>query len=433
MPMPLSKQEKIKEFWKKRKEEIEDIEDFGERVLPMARIKKVICAEKGTMMMSWDTPSFVTKACETFVQELAFRAWMCAESHQRHVILDSDIAEAISSTESYDFLKDILHAYQKAQHSTIPHTKSTRKHHQLHQPSTSHPPLSRQAPKFYHYSTGYPFYIHTPIPVPPKKIHPNPLAFPFLSQDGCSWMAKTITSTNNITESILPNSCLRWDSRFFGNNLLNTTARNLVPCNDIVSSNAMTLPRQVYQGPMPDIPNTFSIMNMTNTSTAYGAEDANIDNIPTQNGGVSVESNYILSRVVESGSLIPTCGAINSLDETILNTTICVEEGLHQQQEQKTTSDHHVDGNLEGIIATGTSESGGIQNQNFDEFEMVDESWMSEFWSEFMMEDPTPFLDPTSTNSLQKLEQIDHEPYLSDDIVANASSSNKQSETNSFP
>ena len=104
----MSKQQMIEEFWMKKQEEIEVIEDFGERTIPMTCLKKVICAEKGKMMMTSDTPTFMTKACEISVQELSVRAWMCACSHNRSIILDSDIAEAIASIESYDFLNGVL-------------------------------------------------------------------------------------------------------------------------------------------------------------------------------------------------------------------------------------------------------------------------------------------------------------------------------------
>ena len=105
--LSLSEQQMIEEFWRKKQEEIEVIEDFGERTIPMAWLKKVICAEKGKMMMMLDTPTFMTKACEISVQELSVRAWMCACSHNRSIILDSDIAEAIASIESYDFLNGV--------------------------------------------------------------------------------------------------------------------------------------------------------------------------------------------------------------------------------------------------------------------------------------------------------------------------------------
>jgi nuclear transcription factor Y gamma len=126
MSMPSSEQQTIDEFWRKKQDEIEAIEDFSKRVIPMTCLKKVLCAEKGKMMMTFDTPSFVTKACEIFVQELSLRSWMCANSHHRDIILDSDIAEAIASMESYDFLNDVLCKYQ-GEHNSAHHPKSIKK------------------------------------------------------------------------------------------------------------------------------------------------------------------------------------------------------------------------------------------------------------------------------------------------------------------
>jgi nuclear transcription factor Y, gamma len=106
-------------------------------------------AEKGNMQMTFDTPSFMTKACEIFVQELAFRAWMRASSHHRSVILDTDIAEAIATTESCDFLKDILHTFRE-EHNSISCSKSSEESHiSTHQPSTSHHSPLNKVPWFH--------------------------------------------------------------------------------------------------------------------------------------------------------------------------------------------------------------------------------------------------------------------------------------------
>jgi nuclear transcription factor Y gamma len=129
----------VEEFWRKKQHEIEAIKDFGERTIPMTHLRKVICAEKGKMMMTFDTPSFLTKACEIFVQELSFRAWMRAKSHQRSIILDSDIAESILSIDSYDFLNDVLHTHHEERYSTS-HPRS------LKSPSTSSLQTNHQHP-----------------------------------------------------------------------------------------------------------------------------------------------------------------------------------------------------------------------------------------------------------------------------------------------
>ncbi|KAM0886270.1 hypothetical protein ACQ4PT_029809 [Festuca glaucescens] len=111
-PLPASQQRAVDQFWRERQEEIEATVDFKDRMLPMARLKKVIIRateeDEDGMMISADTPAFLSKLCELFVQELAVRAWACARSHNRRIILGADIAEAVASTESYDFLLPVL-------------------------------------------------------------------------------------------------------------------------------------------------------------------------------------------------------------------------------------------------------------------------------------------------------------------------------------
>ncbi|XP_047051652.1 uncharacterized protein LOC124657079 [Lolium rigidum] len=111
-PLPASQQRAVDQFWMERQEEIEATVDFKGRMLPMARLKKVIVRatedDEDGMMISADTPAFLSKLCELFVQELAVRAWACARSHNRRIILGADIAEAVASTESYDFLLPVL-------------------------------------------------------------------------------------------------------------------------------------------------------------------------------------------------------------------------------------------------------------------------------------------------------------------------------------
>ncbi|XP_044958192.1 uncharacterized protein LOC123409321 [Hordeum vulgare subsp. vulgare] len=111
--LPAPQQRAVDEFWRKQQEEMEATVDFNDRILPMARLKRVIRAEEDGMMIAADTPAYLAKLCELFVQELALRAWACAQSHHRRIILDSDIAEAVAYTESYDFLTTLLLEHQR--------------------------------------------------------------------------------------------------------------------------------------------------------------------------------------------------------------------------------------------------------------------------------------------------------------------------------
>ncbi|VAI76874.1 unnamed protein product [Triticum turgidum subsp. durum] len=111
--LPAPQQRAVDQFWRERQEDMEATVDFNDRILPMSRLKRLIRAEEDGMMIAADTPAYLAKLCELFVQELALRAWACAQSHHRRIILESDIAEAIAFTESYDFLATVLLEHQR--------------------------------------------------------------------------------------------------------------------------------------------------------------------------------------------------------------------------------------------------------------------------------------------------------------------------------
>jgi len=111
-PLMTPQEQAIDEFWRRRQEDIDNLMNFNCHNLPMANIEEIIRANLGTVMTSSDTPPFVTKLCELFIQELAIRAWMCASSHGRFTILESDITKAINSTKPYIFLNGVLQRHE---------------------------------------------------------------------------------------------------------------------------------------------------------------------------------------------------------------------------------------------------------------------------------------------------------------------------------
>ncbi|KAB8082529.1 hypothetical protein EE612_004432 [Oryza sativa] len=185
LPTPKAQQQ-MDEFWRDRQKEIETTKDFSEHAIPMARLKKIASSQKGNMMMSFDMPAFLSKMCELFVQELAVRAWASAQSHNRCIILDTDIAEAIASTESYDFLVDILHNHREKHKSTPCSTLTTKRCRLVDQPSTSRPPYQHQLPLFA--PTYTPAIPITPSLMPPIS-HYIPFQYPSLSQEVSTMMA----------------------------------------------------------------------------------------------------------------------------------------------------------------------------------------------------------------------------------------------------
>jgi nuclear transcription factor Y gamma len=107
--LPSLQQQELDDFWRKTVEDIENTMNFDNPILPMSCVEKIIRDKQGSFMVSPETPSFMTKGLEIFIQELSVRAWICAKSHDRpNTILESDIYEAINSRESYVFLNDVL-------------------------------------------------------------------------------------------------------------------------------------------------------------------------------------------------------------------------------------------------------------------------------------------------------------------------------------
>ena len=59
-------------------------------------------------MIAGETPILFSKACELFIVELAYRSWIHTLENNRRTIQRSDVANAISRTDFYDFLIDIV-------------------------------------------------------------------------------------------------------------------------------------------------------------------------------------------------------------------------------------------------------------------------------------------------------------------------------------
>uniref|UniRef100_K3Z0P1 Core Histone H2A/H2B/H3 domain-containing protein n=1 Tax=Setaria italica TaxID=4555 RepID=K3Z0P1_SETIT len=89
-------------------DEIEQTTDFKNHTLPLARIKKIMKADKDVRMISAEVPVVFAKACKVFILELTLRSWMHTEENKRRTLQKYDIAAAITRTDIYDFLVDII-------------------------------------------------------------------------------------------------------------------------------------------------------------------------------------------------------------------------------------------------------------------------------------------------------------------------------------
>jgi nuclear transcription factor Y gamma len=101
-------QRQLQQFWAERLSEIEQATDFKNHALPLARIKKIMKADEDVRMISAEAPMIFAKACEMFILELTLRSWMHTEENKRRTLQKNDIAAAITRTDIYDFLVDII-------------------------------------------------------------------------------------------------------------------------------------------------------------------------------------------------------------------------------------------------------------------------------------------------------------------------------------
>ncbi|CAI9776830.1 unnamed protein product [Fraxinus pennsylvanica] len=101
-------QQQLQSFWATQYEEIDQVTDFKNHSLPLARIKKIMKADEDVRMISAEAPVIFARACEMFILELTLRAWNHTEENKRRTLQKNDIAAAITRTEIFDFLVDIV-------------------------------------------------------------------------------------------------------------------------------------------------------------------------------------------------------------------------------------------------------------------------------------------------------------------------------------
>ncbi|KAL7191689.1 hypothetical protein ACSBR2_023720 [Camellia fascicularis] len=104
----LQQQQQLQMFWTYQRQEIEQVNDFKNHQLPLARIKKIMKADEDVRMISAEAPMLFSKACELFILELTIRSWIHAEENKRRTLQNNDIAAAITRTDIFDFLVDIV-------------------------------------------------------------------------------------------------------------------------------------------------------------------------------------------------------------------------------------------------------------------------------------------------------------------------------------
>ncbi|PON56542.1 Nuclear transcription factor Y subunit C [Trema orientale] len=101
-------QQQLQNFWANQYQEIEKVTDFKNHSLPLARIKKIMKADEDVRMISAEAPVIFARACEMFILELTLRSWNHTEENKRRTLQKNDIAAAITRTDIFDFLVDIV-------------------------------------------------------------------------------------------------------------------------------------------------------------------------------------------------------------------------------------------------------------------------------------------------------------------------------------
>lgn len=96
-------------YWQHTINQLENEEhDYKMHQLPLARIKKVMKADPEVKMISAEAPILFAKGCDIFITELTMRAWIHAEENKRRTLQRSDIASALTKSDMFDFLIDIV-------------------------------------------------------------------------------------------------------------------------------------------------------------------------------------------------------------------------------------------------------------------------------------------------------------------------------------
>ncbi|KAB2039880.1 hypothetical protein ES319_D02G041500v1 [Gossypium barbadense] len=101
-------QQQLQRFWANQYQEIEQATDFKNHSLPLARIKKIMKADEDVRMISAEAPVVFARACEMFILELTLRSWNHTEENKRRTLQKNDIGAAITRTDIFDFLVDIV-------------------------------------------------------------------------------------------------------------------------------------------------------------------------------------------------------------------------------------------------------------------------------------------------------------------------------------
>lgn len=116
----------LMQYWQETIDSIEnDDHDFKNHQLPLARIKKVMKTDEEVKMISAEAPILFAKGCDVFITELTMRAWIHAEENKRRTLQKSDIAAALTKSDMFDFLIDVVPREEEKPKKSFPSLSRT--------------------------------------------------------------------------------------------------------------------------------------------------------------------------------------------------------------------------------------------------------------------------------------------------------------------
>ncbi|EEB06035.1 CCAAT-binding factor complex subunit Php5 [Schizosaccharomyces japonicus yFS275] len=136
----------LADYWQRMIDNLEmDNQNIKTLQLPLARIKKVMKTDDDvkTKMISAEAPFLFAKGSEIFITELTMRAWLNAKKNQRRTLQRLDIANAISKSEMFDFLIDIISKDESF------HPRTNDSHASFVLPGYQQGPTSRASPSVF--------------------------------------------------------------------------------------------------------------------------------------------------------------------------------------------------------------------------------------------------------------------------------------------
>ncbi|KAJ6473112.1 histone-fold-containing protein [Mycena sanguinolenta] len=113
----------LRSFWQRQIDAAEqETPDYRHPPLPLARIKKVMKSDPDVKVRTFFAPPsrlatapaaplapiLFCKACEIFIAEITARAFIIADSNKRRTLSRADIAKALTKSDQFDFLIDIV-------------------------------------------------------------------------------------------------------------------------------------------------------------------------------------------------------------------------------------------------------------------------------------------------------------------------------------